>query len=455
MKRLLHLLIATIAVTFSAIAQSPEAIREMIRQNPNFTIPSITTYGNIKIGDIAPAPKGYKPFYFSMVSRHGSRYETRDTTFVQMTAIYKKAAELGILTDFGKQAYQIITKAHAEQLGKNGELSSLGQEQLRGIGRRAYNNFKPVFDSGSIEGKASTKMRCVFSMVAFVDGLKEKNSTIPVDIEARESYLPMLRPITAESKVTNQYYKLFRKIRNNGPWLVHRKEWAEKRDMSSSIAKLVTNPSLLIEKCGAKSLFSFAYNTYYLLLFAENFEAGGSTLLRDIFTEEEQYSFYCYHTLTWTQWTGGFGNPFSEALASFTRTLIDDIATKIDDAIAGKNPNTANIRFTHDSYVVPLLGILGYKNCRLQYSEDLERTVTSVPFSTIIPMAANLQIVLYRNKSGEVLVRSLLNENDVLLPIECDTAPFYPWEKMRELAYSNLAKLEQSRKAIAAKYGIK
>lgn len=455
MKRPISTLIALVAIILSATAQNPQAVREVIKANSHLSIPSITTYGQVSIGDMNPAPKGYKPFYFSMVSRHGSRYETRDTTFVKLGATYKLANELGILTDLGKQAQQILAKAAAEQDGKSGELSALGQKQLRGIGRRAYSNFKSLFDSGSIEGKSSTKMRCVFSMAAFVDGLKEGNSTIPVEMEARESYLPMLRPITATSKVTSDYYKLYRHIRSCGPWLIRRDEWASKQDMSSCIAKLVTNPELLVEKCNIKSLFHFAYDTLYLLLFAENFEMGGGAIIDKIFNAEELYNFYQYHSITWTQWTGGFGNPFSEALASFIRPLVDDVASKIDEAIAGKNPNVANIRFTHDSYVIPLLGVLGYKDCHLQYSEDWERTVTTIPFSKIIPMAANLQIVLYRNKHGEVLVRSMLNENDLYLPIECETAPFYPWEKMRELAYSNLAKLDQSRKIIATKYGIK
>ena len=454
MKRIFSLVVA-VAATLTTMAQSPEAIREMIRRNPNLAEPTVTTYDNIERGKIAPAPKGYKPFYFTMVSRHGSRYELHDTTYIKLTNVYNRAAELGILTPLGEEIRQILLRATAEHSGKQTELTKLGQQQLRGVGRRAYSNFKSVFDSGSIEGKSSNKMRCVFSMAAFVDGLKEGNSTIPVEMEARESYLPMLRPITATSKVTSDYYKLYRHIRSCGPWLIRRDEWASKQDMSSCIAKLVTNPELLVEKCNIKSLFHFAYDTLYLLLFAENFEMGGGAIIDKIFNAEELYNFYQYHSITWTQWTGGFGNPFSEALASFIRPLVDDVASKIDEAIAGKNPNVANIRFTHDSYVIPLLGVLGYKDCHLQYSEDWERTVTTIPFSKIIPMAANLQIVLYRNKHGEVLVRSMLNENDLYLPIECETAPFYPWEKMRELAYSNLAKLDQSRKVIATKYGIK
>ena len=455
MKRFILVTFVLLVTVLSASAQSPDAIREIIRQNPRLALPAVPAYDNIEIGKIAAAPKGYKPFYFSMTSRHGSRYETRDTSFVRLVDIYNKASKLGILTEQGKQVHQILLKASAEQKGKNGELSALGQRQLRGIGRRAYQNFKSIFDSGSIEGKSSTKMRCVFSMVAFVDGLKEGNPTIPVDMEARESYLAMLRPITADSEVAGEFYRLYRKIRSSGPWLARRNEWASQQNVSASVSKLVTNPELLLSQCGESSLFSFVNHTHYLLLFAENFECGGGEMLRDLFTVEEQYLFYHYHALGWTQWTGGFGNPFSEALASHTRPLVDDVVSKIDAAIEGKNPNVANIRFTHDSYLVPLVGIIGYEGCRMSYSEDWERTVTSAPLNTIVPMGANLQIILYRNKRGDVLVRSLLNERDVRLPIECETAPFYPWAPMRELIYKNMAQLEKSREAMAQKYGIK
>ena len=63
-------------------------------------------------------------------------------------------------------------------------------------------------------------------------------------------------------------------------------------------------------------------------------------------------------------------------------------------------------------------------------------------------MGANIQIVLYRNRGGEVLVRILLNEKDATLPIECKSAPFYPWESFRQLVEGNMAKLEQRRNAI-------
>jgi hypothetical protein len=43
-------------------------------------------------------------------------------------------------------------------------------------------------------------------------------------------------------------------------------------------------------------------------------------------------------------------------------------------------------------------------------------------------MGANIQLIFYRHKrSGEVLVKALLNENEVTLPLAGDKAPYYKW----------------------------
>lgn len=48
------------------------------------------------------------------------------------------------------------------------------------------------------------------------------------------------------------------------------------------------------------------------------------------------------------------------------------------------------------------------------------------------PMAANLQMVFYRNDSDDVLVKFPLNEEEVMMPISSDTAPYYSWHAARE-----------------------
>ena len=47
-------------------------------------------------------------------------------------------------------------------------------------------------------------------------------------------------------------------------------------------------------------------------------------------------------------------------------------------------------------------------------------------------MAGNIQIVFFRNKSGDVLVKFMLNEREVKVPVTTDCAPFYHWKDVKD-----------------------
>ena len=55
-----------------------------------------------------------------------------------------------------------------------------------------------------------------------------------------------------------------------------------------------------------------------------------------------------------------------------------------------------------------------------------------------MPMAANLQMVFYRNTSDEVLVKILYNEKETLVRgLAPQTGPYYAWKDLK-------AKIEKS-----------
>jgi hypothetical protein len=101
----------------------------------------------------------------------------------------------------------------------------------------------------------------------------------------------------------------------------------------------------------------------------------------------------------------------------------------------------------------PLYSVMGYEGCVPQWNKNLELVATSYNHGTISPMASNLQIVLYRNKKGEVLVRSLINECDGYLPIKCETAPFYPWKDFCKYVNDNLNYFDISKNKVLKKMG--
>ena len=447
MKRVL-LFCAVVALAFSALAQSPEAIRASLTKYPNLAYPVASTYPSVPLGEIAAAPEGFEPFYFSLVGRHGSRYEQKGTRFNKLCATLDKAHELGILTKDG-ELLRTRAKAIAEaQKGHDGELSDLGVEQWRGIAHRAYDHFGKVFDGGSIEGKSSTSLRCLLSMVAFNDAMKEKNPKIMVHQQARASELWIVRPLANNPAVSERAKELCKDYNDHGEWTKARKAWERAYDASAFMSKITTDPTRLLEECGGKRDERMLRYSFITLFFGENFELGDRELLNRLFSLDDLYFMYVYQTSHWLNSSIGRGNDFVEARQSHMEAMVLDILNKGNEAIKGTNPNNANLRFTHDSYVGPLLSVLGYDGCVPQWNENVELATTSFNHGLNVPMAANLQIVLYRNKRGEVLVRSLINERDATLPIKCDTAPFYPWDKFSKYVLENLNELKKSEEKI-------
>ena len=444
MRRITTFLLA-LFLAVAAFAQTPEAVLESLRKYPTFACPIASPYPSVTFGETAAAPEGFEPFYFSLVGRHGSRYELSIKYFKNSLNILNKADNLGILTEDGKLLLKKIKEAYDAQLGNDGELSQLGFKQWNAIGERAYKNFGKVFESGSIEAKSSTSLRCVFSMASFTNAIKGKVPSIKIAQHARKSDLWIIRPLADDPAFPEEVRRFIKDKLKASPWKTAQSEWEQNYDVSSFISKVSTDPEAFVKKCGEKCAFTIARYNMIALIFAENFGFENREIMTKLFTPEELYGLYIYQTAKWVNGSIGRGNEYVEAYQAYMRPMAEDILNKAQAAIDGKNPDVANLRFTHDSYVGPIMSVLGYEGCVPQWNENIELAAASFNHGTVVPMAANLQIVLYRNKQGKVLVRSLINERDAYLPIKCKTAPFYPWKEFCKYVNKNLDELTKSR----------
>ena len=70
-------------------------------------------------------------------------------------------------------------------------------------------------------------------------------------------------------------------------------------------------------------------------------------------------------------------------------------------------------------------------NC---YTDEMrpERLASVWSDFKISPMASNVQMVFFRNNSGDVLVKILLNETEIAVDMPTDTFPYYRWSDLRE-----------------------
>ena len=452
MRRITTFILALL-LSVAAFAQTPEAVLESIGKYPNLAYPEASIYPGIPFGEMAAAPEGYEPFYFSLVGRHGSRYERSEKYFTRALKVLDKANELGILTEDGKLLHKKLNEVYASQQGNDGELAPLGFEQWNDIAERAYKNFGKIFESGSIEAKSSISLRCVFSMTSFTNAIKGKVPSIKITQHARKSDLWIIRPLANDPAFTKEEKKIIAEAKKELGADEFRKEWEKNYDVSAFISKVATDPVAFVEKCCEDAPFMIARHTIISLLFGENFGHDNRELLTRLFTPKELYGLYVHQTSNWVNSSIGRGAEAVEAYQAYMRPMIEDIINKADAAIKGENPDVANLRFTHDSYMGPLFSVMGYEGCVPQWNKDIELATTSFNHGTVVPMASNLQIILYRNKKGKILVRSLINERDGYLPIKCKTAPFYPWEDFCKYVNENLKQLDKSKESVLKKFG--
>ena len=91
--------------------------------------------------------------------------------------------------------------------------------------------------------------------------------------------------------------------------------------------------------------------------------------------------------------------------------------------------STVNLRFGHAETLMPLLALMHLPGC--YYLTNYFDTVGKhwLDFN-IVPMAANLQMILFRSDSGKYYLRTDLNEIPVTL-IPGDDTLYLPWTRAR------------------------
>ena len=116
--------------------------------------------------------------------------------------------------------------------------------------------------------------------------------------------------------------------------------------------------------------------------------------------------------------------------AQGTAVLLKDFLEKADKAIASGN-TAATLRFGHDSILMPLMALVGIDEFDDRHSEQ-DPIVAKWDLGTFVCMASNVQMVFYKNRAGQILVKILYNEKETTIPA---ISPFrdcyYEWDVLR------------------------
>ena len=129
--------------------------------------------------------------------------------------------------------------------------------------------------------------------------------------------------------------------------------------------------------------------------------------------------------------------------------LLWDMLNTADFAIKNNNID-ANLRFAHAETVSPLATLL-----EIEGTATVANPIVQYPLvwqaDKIIPMMANMQWIFYKSKKVDqpILVKILLNEQEVHLPVKTEHYPYYYWEDVKQYYLTKLNKLGLSPQASA------
>jgi len=356
-----------------------------------------------------PAPKGYKPFYISHYGRHGSRWLSSGKYYERPLVVLAEASQAGQLTDLGTSVYNRLTQLAADADRRFGELSALGAIEHKGIAERMFRSFPEVFSTKygracTIYSRSTVVPRCILSMAANNERLKELNPEITITREAsnKHTYLNTEYPTAGNDSL----YRVCRTFMNNH------------FDTPLFLSTLFADTLYAREQ--VKDAAVFIFDIFQVAGDLQYLDHLNVTLF-DIFSQEDIFTLW--QTMNIKRYLD-FTN--QEARAS-ARGLLKNILDGADGAITyGKL--SADLRFGHDSYLTALLALMNINELYDQ-SPDPEQIYRVWSDFKVTPMGSNLQLIFYRNsKSGEVIVKILHCEQEAKIPLSTDMAPYYRWK---------------------------
>lgn len=412
MKRFLTT-IFLLGVTLASYAQLSPQMEAYIRENPRRAAGVIHSYEFLPIKD-TPAPGGFKPFYISHYGRHGSRSHSSDKPYVLLRDCLQNAAKEGIITPSGDSLLACAKQMIELHNGMDGRLTPRGAREHELLAKRMYQRYPLVFKKGEVHVISSDVPRCLVSMAAFTSSLKACKKDISFTFDCGAVYQ--------------------RIITKNSPHSIKDKAYADAHsaltnipiDTTSVYERFFTDTARGRQLTGKpRSFISAIFN---LARFSEAYDI-----------EENRYSFLPWEAVVTTYARHALQSYLSycnsvaygdEALKEVA-VLADMMVKKADQAIAGA-PVAADLIFGHDLPFMCLcsfFGLEGFGYPRL----TAEEAYSSWPGAKLCTFASNLQMIFYKNRKGDVLVKFLANEQETLIPeIESFSGPYYKWEDVKK-----------------------
>lgn len=389
---------------------------------------------------VQPVPKGYEPFYISHYGRHGSRWMPSDDRYIWVNSQFEDETNL---TPLGKKVKAMLGQVWENARGNGGKLTKLGEWQHREIARRMVKSYPGIF-AGEIGVKARSSVvdRCAKSMQAFTSEMHSMRPNLSMDVKTDSADMAWIAYTSAEEKALEARTLIVPDVRPD-----------------RFVAQLFIDATKVAEPMKLMSeLHTITSSLQDVCLNFKSYPKKIEKTLDNLFTDEEFESIYRANNQRMTICNGRYalndGIPARCAIS-----LWKNIETEADAALTKDKPS-ATLRFGHDTALYRLLTLFNtnYDDTAAvateNFYEDLSE-IRSEAMDRLLPMAANLQMVFYKNAEGDVIVKFIVNEQDGFARFdnvdELDDIDgfYYRWDDFKAYMQSRLHRLEHLRQITA------
>lgn len=386
---------------------------------------------------VSEAPKGYKPFYISHIARHGSRFldSSASKYFLAIDTLDFYAAK-GMLTADGLALMEDLRCMYNMTEGHYGELTELGAREHRLICSRMVRHYPEVF-SGSkrthIDAFSTSSLRVVASMDAFVAELGERCPKVVVDTFVTNWGGDVLsQEVVGYNHLLNDSLK--EELKNKDQEL--RQLGITINGGTGDFHVFAKRIFLEPETIPSSTVYSLARSSYKVLKTGRLTEPATMPGMGKYFTAAELYALWINNSMHWLKYLNTPNYP-SPLVATRGYGILDSIIKDADEAFRSGSDAAATLRFSHDTYLLPLMSAIRFEGTCPE-CDEIEIPEHFQDFN-FVPPAGNLQLVFYRKKChGPILVKFLLNEKETLIPgLKPKTGCFYDWAAVKRFWAAN------------------
>jgi hypothetical protein len=363
-----------------------------------------TPYGNPKDTPTRTPPKGYSLFFIETVGRHGARPLTSDSTEKRVLSVWDEANKKKALTDVGKTLSRDVKKFQsAERKVGYGDLSGIGRDEMRGIGRRTAANYSSFF--------SSVKKKKATIVTASTDVSRTKQSVTSLRSGLRDKLGKSLDKVLAKPSVAHRLLHIGNRASSNGKSMT-----SEVRNRSSirGYAKDVLGTSYKRSYVDSiKDPVGAALDLYLLYATAPGMQKETNiTFARYVPKADREPLSYVTDGTTFYKYGPGVkgeSNTFEDA-----RPLLRDFFDRLDNRIGGSS-TAAVFRVGHGETIMPFAALIKAPGSEFQTPKGVAFSRGTNPWrgSKAGKLGGNIEWTAFRNSSRKVLVTMRYNENPV------------------------------------------